>query len=78
MKNDSLLLNPQGVNPHHWRKYKQAENNALRSLNFVTCELPSVRRWDGTKSRGKNVRRCNYWRRIMSRHLNKIFDENTT
>lgn len=62
------------LNPHHWRKFQQAQQNFLRALN-MTAKIPELRnavRWNGRRGCRKGRRRARYWGRQLHRWVNFI------
>lgn len=47
------------MNPHAWRKFKQAEGNMIRSLY-------------GSSTRRKRLLRVHYWAKVMNKWLERM------
>lgn len=65
---------PPPINPHVWRKFKQAERNMLVAMSITRRKDSGGLMWNGNRRPRKiQERRARYWARHMKRLCNKLF-----
>lgn len=69
-------MNQRPLNPHSWRKFAQAQDNARRALNLTRNKPIKAGMvawaWNGTRRKHKQRRRERYWLRQMKKWMDKM------